>query len=280
MDPLPVGVRLLPLDETGPDRFDAVPIYRGISYCDAVRRAGDGELLRVLPGSVQVCGWAPVVLGLKEPSGRFEQGLEPRLAFPAGGLLLAPLDRFPGKPDLVLVRGTPELLAEMVRALGPDQLWYGHDRRLDRSALFLFKTTQPVSGEGWTGKGLKWTTRRSISTALQSSVISTTNRVLAALARSRRWQALTRWLFRSRLVTAGFDALISRTMADMSVCRNSTAIPLLSGRANLSFFCTGGITWGRNRADHLTSGWPWPLFQQAIQALPDYDQELHPGGAT
>jgi hypothetical protein len=93
------------------------------------------------------------------------------------------------------------------------------------------------------------------------------NRILGGLARSERWQAFTCWLFQSRWVTARFDALISRTLADMSICRNSTVIPLLTGQANQSFFCTGGITWGRNRPEHLTSGWPWPLFQRVDQVL-------------
>ena len=266
LDPPPVGVRLLPVDHARGAELDAIPVYRGVSYCDAVRRAGEGEPLRVLPGSLQVCGWAPVVLGLEEPAGRFEEGLEPRLAYPSGGLLLAPLECFPGEPDLVLVRGTPALLREMVRALDPDDLWGEHGGRLDRSALSLFDPTHSTPGKERAGG--------------RAAFITGTNRVLAALARSRRWQALTRWLFRSRLVTVGFDALISRTMADMSVCRNSTIIPLLSDRANLSFYCTGGITWGRNRPDHLTSGWPWPQFQQAVQAtVPDPDQGPHSGDA-
>jgi hypothetical protein len=205
------------------------------------------------------------VLGLKEPEGRFEEGLEPRLAFPSGGLLLAPLARFPGEPDLVLVRGTPKLLREMVRALDPGELWDEHGGRLDRSALSLFDTAHPTPGHELTGARARF--------------VNVTNQALATLARSRRWQALTRWLFRSRLVTVGFDALISRTMADMSVCRNSTVIPLLSDRVNLSFFCTGGITWGRNRPDHLTSGWPWDLFQQAIQAVSNSNQGPDSGGA-
>ena len=265
LDPPPVGVRLLPVDGTRGDEFGEVPVYRGVSYCDAVRRAGEGEILRVLPGSLQVCGWAPVVLGLKEPEGRFEEGLEPRLAFPSGGVLLAPLDRFPGKPDLVLLRGAPELLREMVRALDPEELWDGHRQRIDRSALFLFATAHPMPGYELAGARARF--------------VNVTNQALAALARSSRWQALTRWLFRSRLVTISFDALISRAMADMSVCRNSTVIPLLSDRVNLSFFCTGGITWGRNRPDHLTSGWPWDLFQQALQAVSEPVMESNSRGA-
>jgi len=59
------------------------------------------------------------------------------------------------------------------------------------------------------------------------------------------------------VIRTGVEAW-TRTLADMSVCRNSTVVPLLVGRVNVSFFCTGGITWGRNDPDHLTSGWPWP----------------------
>lgn len=232
----PVGVgRLQPAGECAD-----VPVYRGVSYCDALRRAGQGERLRVLPSSVQVCRWAPVVLGLKEPQGRFEKGLAPRLAFPVVGLLLAPLDRFPGEPEVVVVRARPEVLREMVRIAGR-VVWDGHAGRLDRSAIPL------LSGD-------RTTARRGL--------IDAVNRALAALARFAHWQALTHWLFRSGLVTAGFDALISRSLADMSVCRNSTVIPLLTGRVNASFFCTGGITWGRNRPDYGTSGWPWPDFSR------------------
>ncbi len=87
--PFPVGVRLL----RSPDEPAGAPVYQGVSYCDAVSRAGAGEVLRVLPGSIQVCRWSPGVLGLKEPRGRFENNLAPRLAFPVAGLLLAPFDR-------------------------------------------------------------------------------------------------------------------------------------------------------------------------------------------
>jgi hypothetical protein len=236
-DPPAVGVRAL----RSPGEHAGAPPYQGISYCDAVRRAGEGETLRLLPGSIQLCRWAPVVLGLKAPQGRFEQGLAPRLAFPVAGLLLAPLDRFPGEPQVVIVQTSYQVLREALAAVGPRQLWDAHGGRLDRSALPLFTDGQA-------------TPRRAL--------IGAVNRALASLARSSRWQALTQRLFRSGLVTAGFDALISRTLADMSVCRNSTVVPLLSSRVNVSFFCTGGITWGRNRADQLTSGWPWPDFQR------------------
>ena len=237
LDPPPVGVGLL---RSAQDHAE-LPLFAGVSYCQAVRQAGDGRALRVLPGSIEVCRWAPIVLGLRPPAGSFEQHLAPRLDYPTPGLLLAPLDQFPGQPEVVLVRTTQQVLDSLIRIVGRDQLWRGHGGRLEWSVVPLFA-------------GGRYT--------LHHRTVRATNAALAFLARSRRWQAVTHRLFRSRLVTAGYDALISRTMADMSICRNSTVIPWQTGQVNVSFFCTGGITWGLNNPDHLTSGWPWPVFQR------------------
>ena len=94
---------------------------------------------------------------------------------------------------------------------------------------------------------------------------------------------LTRWLFRSPAVTTGYDALIAATLADMSVCRNSTVVPLLTGQANVSYFCSGGITWGGNDPSHVTSGWPYALYRRVAAALPDEgagDARRHPEGGS
>ncbi len=233
------------------ESYPDVPLYEGVSFCDAVRRAGEGELLRVLPSSVWVCRWSPVVLGLKPPQDRFEGSLAPRLAHPVSGYLLGPPEGFPITPDVVIVRGGVEAIRRMLAATVPEDIWDGHARRLDRSALAALTAEE---------------------SSLRRRTIDAVNRVLAPLSRWERWQSFTRYLFRSGWVTARFDALISRTLADMSICRNSTAIPLLTGRVNVSFFCTGGITWGGNRPDHLTSGWPWPIYRRVIQQLEGDDE--------
>ncbi len=245
-----VAVRMLTVAEGVPD----APVFRGVSYCQAVHRAADGETLRIDADSIRVCGWAPAVLGLKQPKGRFEQGLVPRLPYPSAGLLLAPLHAFPGEPQVVIVQASFETLRSMIAASAPDSLWQGHRRKLGRSALSLFGPHPP---------------------SLRHRTIVSVNRLLARLARSARWRHFTYRLFRHRAVTIAFDALISRALADMSVCRNSTVLPLLTGRANVSHFCTGGITWGRNRPDWLTSGWPFPLFARLPDAL---DLRSPPGG--
>jgi hypothetical protein len=237
-----VGVRRLRDAGDG----DSVPVYHGISYCDAVRRAGgrdggpEGQALRVLPGSIEVCRWAPVVLGLKAAEDAFERRLAPHLAQDQAGLLLAPLEGFPGEPEVVLVRAEArELRARLARA-GAESLWQGHGGQLSCSAL-------PALGGADRG--------------VRRRLIGAVNHMLAVPARWGAWQGLTRWLFRNRAVTVGFETLISRALADMSMCRNSTVIPLLSGRVNASFFCTGGITWGLNPPTYLVSGWPWAIYQ-------------------
>jgi hypothetical protein len=258
----PVGVR-----RRSPGDEEQATVYSGVSYCDAVRRAGEGEALLVLPGSIQVCGWSPVVLGLQAPRRRFERHLEPRLAFPGEGLLLAPLPWFEARPqgaepEVVILRARPEVLARMIALAGPGALWAGHGRRLDRSAASAF------AGEGAPHRPWR---------------IAAVNGLLAVLARRPAWQAFTRWLFRFPAVTAGYDALIAVALADMSVCRNSTAVPLLTGRANVSFFCTGGITWGGNDPGHMTSGWPYPLFRCLAGALPgqlSWDPPAAAGGGS
>jgi uncharacterized protein (DUF169 family) len=241
LDPPPVGVGFL----RSAQEHGEVPAFAGVSYCQAVRQAGEGQALRVLPGSIEVCGWAPIVLGLKLPDGHFEQHLAPRLEFPTPGLLLAPLDKFPGEPDVVLLRTTRQVLDSLIRLAGRDRLWQGHGGRLEWSVTPLF------SGGRFT---------------FHYRAVQRTNMALAFLARSRRWQAVTHWLFRSRLATAAYDAIISRTLADMSMCRNSTVIPWQTGQVNVSFFCSGGITWGLNNPNHMTSGWPWAVFQKLLRS--------------
>jgi uncharacterized protein (DUF169 family) len=249
IEPPAAGVRILTAEDATSSSYEAhlagdladVPIYHGVSFCDAVRRAGAGQALRILPGSIEVCRWAPVVLGLKEAESRFERGLEPRLPAPIAGLLLAPLDVFCVEPQVVILRTDLATLRTAAGLLGADRLWSGHDNQLDRSALPALTNSAPTGRLG---------------------LIHSVNRALAALAPLPRWRTLTERLFRSSSVSAAWEALISRTMADMSVCRNSTVIPLQTDRVNVSFFCSGGITWGENHPGHLTSGWPWLDFKR------------------
>ena len=247
----PVGVKL----RLGASiQEDGITVYEGTSYCEAIRLAARGEVVRVGPGSIRTCKWAPVVLGFKEAENDFEKGLIPRAEGASPGLLAARPDRFPPgvEPDVVILRGPLSALAPLFDLVG-EQRWageYAAGPRVDASALALLR-----KGGGRADRLVNRLTRR----------------ILGRLRPLPAWKRLTEFLFGSELVTRAFDQFIKRTMADMSICRNSTVIPHLTGKVNLSFFCTGGIAWGLNDPDHLTSGWPYPLYRE-IEPLLTWDK--------
>jgi hypothetical protein len=98
--------------------------------------------------------------------------------------------------------------------------------------------------------------------AWRASFVRGFNRVLGAMGKAPGWKPLTIYVFKNRKASAAFEAFIKRTLASMSVCRNSLVIPHLTGKFNISFLCAGGVSWGDNYPFHLTSGWPWPLWQE------------------
>lgn len=235
----PVGVKIV----TGAaDGFERVERYRGISYCDAVRAAGEGGGLFLEPGCIEVCKWAPAVLGFKEPDSSFERGLEPRLGGGVSGIYMARLDCFSDghEPDVVIVRGRPAQVMALAQAMGEGALQRRYRGQVYRTAL------------GVGDSGVSW----------RALLVNVTNRALARLVRWKWFESLTHRMFRSESVTTAFEKLLKMTMSSMSICRNSTVIPLQEGAGNVSFFCTGGVTWGGNPPANVTSGFPYHLFRK------------------
>ncbi|MBU1671202.1 MAG: DUF169 domain-containing protein [Actinobacteria bacterium] len=238
MDLPAVGVKFLESIEG----FEDLEPYDGVSYCDAVRLATSGYEQLIVPGSIDTCRWSPVVLGLKGTETAFEQGLEPRLEGPVAGVYLAPLSGFRAglEPDVVIIRGRPEQLRRITATLPSGSLQARYRGRI-----------------GWTALGVGDAT-------LSARVLltHTANRLLAVLKRWKRFDDLTRTLFRSERVTGTFERMLRNTMADMSVCRNSSILPHLEDAANISYFCTGGVTWGGNSPAHMTCGMPYRLYRE------------------
>lgn len=238
----PVGAQIF---RDVPAWVAALPIHRGISFCEAVARAARGEAVVVGPGSIDTCRWAPAGLGLAAPESNFEGDITPSLPLGTAAIVLAPVDRFPpeGTPDVVIVKAPAETIVALAGLVGWDEAAWEHvePERIAKSALRRLR-------EG----GDTWRTR----------VLKPVNRGFAALEKVPGWKSATVLAFKSRKVSAAFEALISRTLASMSVCRNSLVIPYSTGRFNASFFCSGGITWGDNYPFHLTSGWPWEQWRR------------------
>lgn len=239
----PIGVKVL----KSRDGLDDVKVFHGASYCEAVRLATPGEEVLVAPGSIDVCKWSPVILGLKQAEGSFEKKLGPRVDEALAGYYLAPMSSFREglTPDVVIVRGRPEQLREITDSLGEAALVRRYWGEIGKTAL----------GVGESGGSLK------------VKVTYGLNRVLARLRKLNSWDRFTRFAFRSRRVTSALEKLIKNNMADMSMCRNSTVIPYLENAANVSLFCTGAIAWGANSPAHMTSGLPFELFEKVSERL-------------
>jgi hypothetical protein len=239
-----IGVELLDSLEG----LDDVPRYQGASYCDAVRLATYGEDLVLEPGCIEVCKWSPVILGMKEPDPSFEMTLEPTVGRTLAGVRVAQLPDILSSgrtPDVVIVRGRMRDLNALAEAIGGGALQDSYRGRIGASAL----------GEGGRGPGLR------------AALVKVVNRTLAVLRKSKLFDRFTKWVFKSSAVTGVFDRMIRGALADMSVCRNSTVIPFLEDAGNISFFCTGGIAWGCNPPDFLTSGFPYRMIEKVIDRL-------------
>ncbi len=238
--PEPVGVKFL---SSPADVWDDLSLFGGTSYCQAVSQAGEQGLL-VRTSSIGTCRWSPVVLWLKQPDGSFEKRLEPSRQA-TWGIALATLPGFAqagAEPDVVILRDKAGNLRTLLEGLGRYNCAIQYAGQMGKSALGILQGDRG----GW-----------------KARLIEVVNPTLAMLNKVPGWGKATELLFRSTLASDLFDRLIAACMADMSVCRNSTVIPAITGKANISHFCTGGVTWGANRPEHMTCGIPYELYRQA-----------------
>ncbi len=237
----PVGVKFVQGSEEFSIEWEE---YRGVSYCDAVRLATSGRHLTVKPGSIEVCKWVPVVFGFKEPEHNFEWEISPRLEHPGKSLLVAPLSSFSMSllPDVVIFRGSPDTIKELIVKLGEDALTFRYRGDISKSAL--------------ASSGLDY--------SRSAGFINAINRVLSKLKEVKTFDRFTKRAFKSLFVTSTFEKIIRGTLADMSICRNSTVIPYLEGKGNVSFFCPGGVTWGGNIPGYMVCGFPFDTVRDML----------------
>jgi uncharacterized protein (DUF169 family) len=245
----PVGIKLL--DENNTGLYEGITLFSGVSYCEAIFEATFGRELLVRPESVRVCKWVPIVLGFKKAQNEFERSIEPHLNEGTQGIYIAPLHLFRKdvSPDVVIIRTKPEHYRSMIDILGWGSFIDYTALRQDKTALNTFNMKPPA---GFSALTIKYF-----------------NGALDALNRFDFWNSFTAFLFKSDFVTGIFDKFITRYMANMSMCRNSFVIPFQQNRANISYFCTGGVAWGKNDSRNMTSGFPHHLFGK-LDAHLDY----------
>jgi len=244
----PVGVKFLSESVAG---YESITRFKGISYCQAVFGATFGMELLVVPESIQICQWVPIVMGFKEAENEFERSITGHLPYPTAGIYIAPLFLFRNDvtPDAVLIRTDPDNYWEIIDHLGWDSFIDPKGRGLDMTGLETFKKSPPTGFSRWAVKNI--------------------NRMLDILNNFMLWEIFTRIAFRSTFVTKIFDKFITKYMANMSMCRNSSVMPFQTKKANISYFCTGGVAWGKNDSRHMTSGFPYDTYLRLDEIL-DY----------
>ena len=236
----PVGIKLL--DDIMLEEFKDITLFSGVSYCQAVFGATFGMELLLKASSIRVCKWSPVVLGFRHAENDFERSVSIHIEPYTHGVYMAPLHLFRKgvTPDGVIIRTNPDHYRKIIDLLGWDSFIDPASYKPDQTALNTFKMNPP--------------------TGLSAISIKYVNRLLSMLNRFTLWHRFTTFLFKSDFVTKIFDKFITRYMANMSMCRNSFVIPWQQGKANISYFCTGGVAWGKNEPDDMTSGYPYKTF--------------------
>jgi hypothetical protein len=171
------------------------------------------------------------------------------------GIYVAPISLFKKDitPDTVLIRTDPDNYREIIDYLGWDSFIDPEGKGLDMTGLATFQKSPPTGFSKWAVKNI--------------------NRMLDLLNNCTLWEIFTRIAFRSTFVTKIFDKFITRYMANMSMCRNSSVIPFQTKKANISYFCTGGVAWGKNNSRHMTSGYPYDTYLRLDNIL-DYPGKI------
>lgn len=252
----PVGVTILPVI---PASFSGVEVFSGVSYCQALLMSEQGKEFIVKPESIHVCQWVPIVLGFKSPENDFERSITPHLKPPTAGVYIASIDLFDNTvtPDVVIIRTNPYNFNLIFQYLGKELFIDPAHYNRDATALSFYHGNP---ARGVNGMMLKWF-----------------NRFLDSMNRFSWWQKFTEFLFTSTTISRIFDKFITRYLANMSMCRNSTVIPLKTGKVNISNFCAGGIAWGKNSASQMTAGFPYHIYRKIAHLLEYPGKNQHAG---
>ncbi|MBN2168090.1 MAG: hypothetical protein JW738_02510 [Actinobacteria bacterium] len=236
-----IGVKQLKDSLNG---FENIDRYKGPTWCDVIRLATYGQALIVEPGSIGVCSVSPVVLGLKDAEKAVDKILEPRMEEHVAGYYINHVSRFPDgiEPDTVIIRGRPT----QVRIIAEES---GELQQNFRGLI------------GASGLDLTGIQRLNVISALVSNWM---------IGFAKKWKGfdplMKAVMSNGQLMFIG-EKFIERSLADMSMCRNSTILPLLEDAGNISYFCAGGASWGGNSPLNMTSGYPYRVYKKFADKL-------------
>lgn len=263
-----VFVRFLRPADLG-DIGEGIPSPKTRSYCDAMRLCWSGSApqgLLVTRDTIAVCKWCPAALGLKAKETGLERKLECTMddAYEAVYLYSPTAPYNPGRtpamaeePDVAVVVGAADDIRTIVGEMDEGDLAMEYSSKLSVSALstLVRKPTRRFAARA----------RRAVkraSIALLNSLFTT------PLLANKISVALVTQLFKSYAFSRISDPVIATTMAGASACVNTTVIPFLTKKANVSFVDAGTIGWADLKAGHRILGIPMRLYRRVESRMP------------
>jgi hypothetical protein len=263
LDIAPVGVKFLKEKEM-PGNFDLVKNTDVPSYCAAIKILQDEENkygVLVTKNSIKVCKWCFPILGLKKPEKKLGRKITPILEEPVEGVFVFdmntpnenhPLSDSLKNPDSVIIRSSKENFADIINQLNINNFTRDYDYDLKVSNITIFDSQTKYSKRTKIRRSAKKVSIRLFNWAFNSKLLN--NRVMNKFF---NW-ALKKYSF-SRMM----EPILSKTMTMASVCRNSSVIPYLTQKGNVSYIDGGGVSdWGGNSRKNMIMGLPYHLYQQ------------------
>jgi uncharacterized protein (DUF169 family) len=246
LEETPIGVKFLHGEEM-PNDYSVVKNPAVRSYCDAIRLLRDikeHKGIIITLDSIKICKRCPTILGLKT-----DDKINKKLMVKIGDSIIGvfvfnintptmnhPLSYAINNPDVVLIVGTQSCFTDIIDVLGIENFTDKHINMLETSALSLFSKTKNVSND----------------------------------TKNKRPRNMRNFNFLKRIFPFKLITRNQATIAVSSLCLNCSVIPFLSQKGNVSYFCSGGLSWGGYTEKNLVMGLPDVLYKRLEPMLEFY----------
>lgn len=261
-DLVSIGVKILheedfPLD-IGPYK---TPDVR--SFCDSLRIVGEEEYrdgILITVDKIKSCRWCPAVLGLKKSERKIESKHSPIIEENVQGIYVYDMIKNKNRhtlanPDVVIFISSRKNMELIINTLRIENFTVDYSDDLAASAISLFLENEPVTEKVKRKRKRKTRRIKFINWLFASKLIS--NKIMVRLIT---------WLLKHYTVSAIMDPMLSSTVI-MASCRNVTAIPYLSKKANISYLDAGTIGWGEFSNKDMVLGIPGELYNQVCELI-------------
>jgi len=259
----PLGVKFLH-NEDFPLDFGPIKTPDVRSFCDSFRLIGEEEYSKgilITADNIKSCRWCSAMLGLKKPEHKIESKHSPRIEENIQGIFIYNMsnnieNQLLKNPDVVIFVSSRNDMEFIINKLGIENFTTDYLLDLKVSALSLFLENEQVTNRIKRKRKQKTRSLKFFNWLFASKLIS-----------NKLMMKLITWLLKHYGVTTVMDPVLNKFMVTASFCRNATAIPYLSQKANVSYLDGGAIGWGEFPHKNMIIGIPGELYKQVANDL-------------